>query len=118
MRDLKKEAPVRASDRRYLCGKHFTGRLKCLFCRRCYKPLQKMPAAERYIAFVSAKKNLFSFAHDVPVFYAGIALGARPAPADSRDLLDHIGKLKQPEGSGEELLLEIRAQSVADDRNV
>ena len=77
-----------------------------------------VPAAQRHIALVAAQHDLLALARDLAVYHARIAYGLTPAPANGFDLLDRIRPRHQPGAALEQIALEIRAQAIADDRNV
>ena len=87
--------------------------------RRPYLPQLVMPAAHAHIRVVASQLHLASLGdHHAILVKAGHATGCAPAPAHGLDLLDHVGPREQPERTGEEVTLEIGAQTVGDDGDV
>ena len=86
---------------------------------RIFKPAEsEMPAAKCDVAFVSSDEDLLTFTDNLTVDEAGVEMRFLSAPANGWDLFDHICEFKEPGSAGKHLALEIRAKTVADDRDV
>ena len=77
-----------------------------------------MPAAQRHIAFIAAQHDLFAGFGHPSIHHAGVIGRLSAAPAHGFDFLDRIRPRQQPGTALEQLAAEIRAQAVADHRNV
>ena len=80
-----------------------------------YNSLLVMFPAERNVALVAAELNLLSLCDHLPIQYPCIEVRPLAAPANRFDLLNVIRKLHKPLRTGEQMVLEVRPQTVADD---
>ena len=71
--------------------------------------------AERSVALVATELHLLSLCDHLPVQYPGIEVCPFAAPANCFDLLYIVSEFHKPLCTGEQMTLEVRPQTVADD---
>ena len=73
--------------------------------------------AKRHITLVRSKENLRAFPNDFSVCVSRIALRPSSAPADRWDFLDDVSDFHQSSRTWKQMCLEVRTQTVAENRN-